>query len=254
MAFKLTMMKRLLLIAMCILTIATACKKDNTSDGKDVVQDDIKQTVETSNGIAYKIFTAKEETSFKGILVVGSGNDEANPSEGALDGGAETALCQKAAANGYAAAIVKYQKPPVGSDWNARAKLVGEDYSKCITAIANRYRIDKSKAVVAGFSYTSYMLFTDISSNNTLSYVKGVLAACGGTGAWNAQNFKVPIFSINCSGNNESDYFGKALYDQIPANSAIKARSEGVTDSGCNTHCGGDWTNQMYTKMAAWLQ
>ncbi|RZK76185.1 MAG: hypothetical protein EOO92_14990 [Pedobacter sp.] len=246
-------MKNLLLAAMCIITIATSCKKEKPSVEKEVVYDDLKQTTETLNGITYKVFTSKAETSFKGILVVGSGNDEANPSEGALDGGAETSLCQKAAANGYAAAIVKYQKPAAGSDWNARAKLVGQDYDRCITAIAGKYGIDKNKAVVAGFSYTSYMLFTDISSNTTLAYVKGVLAACGGTGAWNAQNFKVPIFSINCSGNNESDYFGKALYDQIPSNSPVKARSEGLTDTGCSTHCGGDWTNQMYTKMAIWL-
>jgi hypothetical protein len=156
--------------------------------------------------------------------------------------------------HGYVAAIVKYQKPPVGSDWNARAKLIGQDYNKCIVAISGKYGVDKTKTTVAGFSYSSYMLFTDISSNTTLSYVKGVLGACGGTGAWNAQNFKVPIFSINCSGNNESDYFGKALYDQIPANSPIKGRSEGVTDNSCSTHCGGDWTNQMYNKMAAWMQ
>ena len=246
-------MKKLLLTAMCILTMASACKKDKAKE-EIVGSDKISQTVETVNGITYKLFRGATETPSKGILVVGSGNDETNPSEGNLDGGAETALCQKAAANGYTAAIVKYQKPPAGSDWNARAKLIGQDYNKCILAISGKYGIDKSKSVVAGFSYSSYMLFTDISTNTTLSYTKGVLAACGGTGAWNAQNFKVPIFSINCSGNNESDYFGKALYDQIPSNSAIKARSEGVTENSCSTHCGGDWTNSMYTKMAAWLQ
>jgi hypothetical protein len=247
-------MKKLLITAMCLLTIASSCKKDKVQENKEVVSEDLKQVVETTNGITYKIFTAKNETSFKGILVVGSGNDENNPSEGALDGGAETALCQKAAANGYAAAIVKYQKPAVGSDWNARAKLLGQDYNKCIVAISDKYGVDKNKAVVAGFSYSSYMLFTDISSNTTLSYVQGVLGACGGTGAWNAQNFKAPVFSINCSGNNEANYFGKALYDQIPANSAVKSRSEGITDNSCSTHCGGDWTNLMYTKMAVWLQ
>jgi len=247
-------MKKLLLLALCLLTITAACKKARAPEDKAVVFENIKQTVETTNGITYKIFTVNNQTTFKGILIVGSGNDEENPAEGSLDGGAETALCQKAAANGYAAAIVKYQKPPAGSDWNARAKLIGQDYHKCITAISVKYGIDKSMAVVAGFSYTSYMLFTDVSSNTTLSYIKGVLGACGGTGAWNAQNFKVPVFAINCSGNNEADYSGKGLYEQIPADSPIKARSGGVTDNSCSTHCGGDWTNQMYTKMAAWLQ
>lgn len=248
-------MKRLLTLMMCVSFIALSCKKDKTpAEEKEVINGNIKETTETVNGITYKLFTDKDATNYKGILVVGSGNDENNPSEGAINGATETALCKKAAANGYAAAIVRYQKPPAGADWNARAKLLGEDFNKAIVGISGKYGIDKNKSVVGGFSYTSFMLFTDISLNTTLSYTKGVLGACGASGAWNAQNFKIPIFAINCSGNFEGNYNGKALYDQIPANSPIKAKSEGVTDNNCNSHCGGDWTNQMYTKMVAWLQ
>ncbi|TKC08931.1 hypothetical protein [Pedobacter frigoris] len=250
-------MKKLLIIPMCILLIVLSCKKNKTpADEKEVVKGNIKQVVETVNGITYKIFTDLNTTNFKGILVVGSGNEENNPSEGAINGAAETALCEKAAANGYAAAIVKYQKPPAGADWNSRAKLIGEDFNRAIVGIAGKYGIDKSKSVVGGFSYSSNMLFTDISSNNmTLSYCKGLVAACGGGGAWNAQNFKIPIYAINCSNSNQDgEYYGKGLYDQIPANSAIKAKSEGVTDNNCNTHCGGDWTDKMYNKMVYWLQ
>jgi hypothetical protein len=247
-------MKKLLTLLMCI-CVALSCKKDKTSaEEKEVIKGDIKQVTETVNGITYKIFTDKNAANFKGILVVGSGNDENNPSEGAINGSAETALCEKAAANGYAAAIVKYQKPPAGADWNSRAKLLGEDFNKAIVGISGKYGIDKNKSVVGGFSYASFMLFSDISVNTTLSYTKGVLGACGGSGTWNAQNFKIPIFAINCSGNNEGNFNGKALYDQIPANSAIKAKSEGVTDNNCNNHCGGDWTDKMYSKMLYWLQ
>ncbi|MCX3265492.1 hypothetical protein [Pedobacter agri] len=248
-------MKKLLIIPICIIITAIACKKDKTpNEEKEVIKGNIKQVTETVNGITYKIFTGINTTNFKGTLVVGSGNDENNPSEGAIDGAAETALCEKAASNGYAAAIVKYQKPAAGADWNSRAKLMGEDFNKAIVGISGKYGIDKNKSVVAGFSYTSFMLFTDISLNPTLSYTKGLLGACGATGTWNAQNFKIPIFAINCSGNNEGNFNGKALYDQIPANSPIKAKSEGVTDNSCNSHCGGDWTDKMYTKMVAWLQ
>lgn len=244
-------MKNLILIPLIILCIIVSCKKDKD---KVVINGDIKETTETLNGITYKLFTAKEATKYKGILVIGSGNDENNPSEGAINGAAETAICKKAAANGYAAAIVNYQKPPAGSDWNARAKLLGEDFNRAIVAISGKYGIDKNKSVVGGFSYASFMLFSDVSANTTLNYTKGVLGACGGSGTWNAQNFKVPIFAINCSGNNEGNFNGKALYDQIPANSPIKAKSEGITDNNCNSHCGGEWTDKMYTKMVAWLQ
>ena len=244
-------MKNLILIPLLILCIIVSCKKDKD---KVVINGDIKETTETLNGITYKLFTAKEATTYKGILVIGSGNDENNPSEGAINGAAETAICKKAAANGYAAAIVNYQKPPAGSDWNARAKLLGEDFNRAIVAISGKYGIDKNKSVVGGFSYASFMLFSDVSANTTLNYTKGVLGACGGSGTWNAQNFKVPIFAINCSGNNEGNFNGKALYDQIPANSPIKAKSEGITDNNCNSHCGGEWNDKMYTKMVAWLQ
>lgn len=234
----------------CLFVIAIACKKDKD---QKVIDGNIVSAVETANGITYKLFTAKGSNSFKGILVMGSGNNEANPTEGDIDGAAETEICKKAAANGYAAAIVKYRKTPGNADWNGSAKMIGEDYNKCIGAIAGKFGIDKSKSVVGGYSFASYMLFTDISANNTLSYCKGVLAACGGSGAWNAQNFKIPIYAINCSGNNEGEYYGKGLYDQIPANSPIKAKSEGVTDNSCNTHCGGNWTDKMYAKMVVWL-
>lgn len=245
-------MKKLFLLMACLITIAIACKKDKDQD-QEVIDSKLVSTVETANGITYKLFIAKGSNSFKGILVMGSGNNEANPTEGDINGAAETEICKKAAANGYLAAIVKYRKTPGNADWNGSAKMIGEDYDKCIVALAGKYGIDKSKSVVGGYSFASYMLFTDISANATLSYCKGVLAACGGSGAWNAQNFKIPIYAINCSGNNEGEYYGKGLYDQIPANSPIKAKSEGVTDNSCNTHCGGSWTDKMYAKMVAWL-
>jgi len=248
-------MKNLTIAIACCIILAIACKKNN-DEAQEVIKGDLKESIETVNGITYKIFTGNDATTFKGILVMGSGNDENNPTEGSLDGAAETAICEKAAANGYVAAIVKYRKTPgnANSDtWNTSAKMIGEDYDKCIVAISGKYNISKTKAVVGGYSFASYMLFSDISANSTLSYCKGVLAACGGSGAWNAQNFKIPVFAINCSGNNEGEYYGKSLYDQIPANSPIKAKSEGITDNGCSTHCGGDWTDKMYTKMVAWL-
>ena len=247
-------MKKISLMIACFLLIVFSCKKDKTTEESEVVKGNLKEVVETVDGITYKIFTDKNATTFKGILVMGSGNDENNPTEGGLTGAAETEICEKAAANGYAAAIVKYRKVAGTTDWNNSAKMVGEDFDRCIVAIAGKYNIDKNKSVVGGYSFASFMLLTNSAYYNSIPYCKGILAACGATGSDQASKLKNPVFSITCNGNNEGDYSGKALYDQIPVNSVIKAKSEGITDNSCNTHCGGNWTDKMYAKMVAWLQ
>lgn len=248
-------MKNSYLLLICMLLVAGCSKKSDTVTlpGDKTTADGIEQKTETANGITYRSFIKTGQTQFKGILVMGSGNDENNPTPGALDGAAETDLCNTAAKNGYVAAIVQYRKTAGNADWNGSAALVGQDYDKCIVALSSKYSVDKSKAVVGGFSYASFMLLTDVALNTTLSYCKGVLAACGSTDSWKAQNFKVPVFSISCSGNNEGDYSGRELYNQIPANSPIKAKSGGVTDGSCSTHCGGVWTTNLYTQLNAWL-
>ncbi|UIR55639.1 hypothetical protein LZQ00_15380 [Sphingobacterium sp. SRCM116780] len=251
-------MKKLVLIPMCIFFIVLSCKKDKApSEGTEVIKGDIKQVVETQNGITYKIFTDKNTTTFKGILVVGSGNDENNPSEGGINGAVETALCEKAAANGYAAAIVKYRKTPGTEDWNGSAKMLGEDYDKCIVAIAGKYNIDKNKSVVAGFSYSSFLLLTHIAYYDNLSYCKGLLAACGSTDQDKINKFKIPVLSLTGKDEFESyegNFIGATLYTKIPANSPIKAKSEGFSDPNSTGHCNGDWTEKMFTKMNAWMQ
>jgi len=241
------------IVLSCLLFLLACGKKDK--DGPDeVISGDIKQVTETTNGITYRIFTNVKITAFKGILVMGSGNDQNNPTPGLLDGGVENDICKKAAENGYAAAIVQYRKTPGTADWNGSSKMIGEDYDKCISAISAKYGIAKNKSVVGGYSYASFMLLTNIAYYNSIPYCKGVLAACGATGADQASKFNNPVFSITCKGNNEDGYAGQALYDQIPANSAIKAKSEGITDDSCDTHCGGNWTDKMYAKMLSWLQ
>ncbi len=239
---------------LCLSTglIFFCCSKKSKSDN-NTNNDEVVSKTETANGISFKVYALKNETQFKGILVMGSGNDENNPSAGSLDGGPENQLSNKAAQNGYVAAIVQYRKTPGNADWNGSAEMIGEDYDKCITALASEYGVDKSRSVVGGYSYASFMLLTDIALDNTLSYCKGVLAACGASGQWDAEHFKIPVFSIACSGNNEGDYSGKELYDQIPSGSSIKDQSGGVTDNSCNTHCGGNWTDQLYNRLTGWL-
>ncbi|MES2454972.1 MAG: hypothetical protein V4594_05515 [Bacteroidota bacterium] len=246
-------MKTSYLLFGCIVLLL-ACSKKKNPGPDEVLSGNIKQTTETVNGITYRLFTKINTTDFKGILVMGSGNDENNPTAGNLDGGPENDICKKAAQNDYVAAIVQYRKTPGTANWNESSRMIGEDYDKCITAIAGKYNVDKSKSVVGGYSYASFMLLTNIAYNNSLPYCKGVLAACGASGADQASKFKIPVFSITCKGNHEGDYAGQALYDQIPANAAIKAKSEGITDNSCDGHCDGNWTAQMYTKMAFWLQ
>ena len=229
-----------------IISIMLSCGKSNNS----VTNANIKETVETKNGITYKSFVANGASNFKGILVMGSGNDENNPTVGGLDESTDIDLCTKAAQNGYVAAIVQYRKTPGLADWNTSAQEIGEDYNSCIVALSTEFGVDKSKSVVGGYSYASFMLLTNSAYYNDLNYCKGLLAPCGGTAA---TNFKIPIFAIACSGNNEGDYSGADLYNHIDANSPIKAASSGVTDNSCSTHCGGIWTEQLYAKMITWI-
>lgn len=240
-------MKKITLILLPILIVlAVGCKKD-----KNNYQQISGSKVETTNGITYRIYIPST-TTYNGILVMGSGNDENNPSVGSLDGSAENELCKKAADNGYIAAVLQYSKTPGTTDWNASAITIGKDYAKCIEAIAGKYNVDKTKSVVGGYSYASFMLLSAISIDNALDYCKGVLAPCGASGAWNAQNFHIPIYAVSCSGNNEGDYNGLALFNQIPAGT-IKNKSGGYTDNSCTTHCGGNWTDLLLNRLQYWL-
>jgi hypothetical protein len=232
--------------------LITSCSKKDNSEAAVLNAEGIVELNQTTNGITYRSFTQTNIQQFKGILVMGSGNDENNPAAGSLDGAAETDLCHKAARNGYVAAIVSYRKTAGSADWNTSAQQIGEDYNKCILALSAQYGVDKSRSVVGGVSYSSFMLLTDIAANNTLSYCKGLLAPCGATGQWQAQHFKIPVYSIVCNGNNEGDISGKDLYDAI-ADPAVKSKSEGITDSSCNTHCGGSWNDKMMAKLTLWL-
>jgi hypothetical protein len=245
-------MKKLYLFA-SLLLLTLSCKKNDNSVKNQVNTGSVVERTETSNGITYRLFIVEGQTSYKGIVVIGSGNDENSPTPGSLNGAAESEFCEKAATYGYIGAIVQYRKTPGLADWNSSAQMIAADYDKCIQALSTLYHTDKSRSVVGGFSYASFMLLTDIGMDNTLSYTKGLLAPCGATGQWDAQHFVIPVFSIACSGNNEGDYSGKELYDQIPANSPVKGNSEGVTDNSCNTHCGGNWTSPMYNKLVQWL-
>ncbi|PST82335.1 hypothetical protein C7T94_16270 [Pedobacter yulinensis] len=244
-------MKDMILKLLLVAIIASACKKKSVQDGTPAPEG-LTQLTETANGITYRLITPIETQHLKGILVIGSGNDENNPGPGALDGAAENAVCQKAAAAGYAAAIVAYRSGR-GMGWNDRATQMGQDFDRCISALAQKYGIPKSRSVAGGFSYTSYMLLTEISAGNSLNYCQGLLAACGSAGAWNAQNFKIPIYSITCSGGADGAYAGQALYDQIPVNSPVKGKSAGLTDTTCSTHCGGNWTDLLVAQTKAWL-
>jgi len=234
------------LVSVLIISIVLSCGKSNDNGAGG----NIKTTVETRDGITYKSFVSNGASSFKGILVMGSGNDENNPTAGSLDESTDVDLCTKAAQNGYVAAIVQYRKTPGLADWNTSAQEIGEDYSSCIVALSAEFGVDKSKSVVGGYSYASFMLLTNSAYYDDLDYCKGLLAPCGGT---EATNFKIPIFAIACSGNNEGNYSGLDLYNHIDANSPIKAASGGVTDNSCNTHCGGAWTDQLYAKMITWM-
>lgn len=241
-------------VLLFVLVFAACKKKNSNTDG--VLPSGVEIKTETGNGITYKIYIPTQNT-YKGILVMGSGNNENNPSAGSLNGSSENDLCKKAAENGYVAAIVAYRKGPGTGDWNKSAQMMGEDYDNCIRALATKYNIDKNRSVVGGFSYATFILYTQIAYYNNLSYCKGMLGACGSTDADKINKFKIPVFAINCAGNNEGDnisnFYGRPLFDKIPASSPIKAQSGGITDGSCNTHCAKRWTDELYNQLKKWL-
>lgn len=226
------------------ISLGVSCKKEEvTKDGA---------VMETGNGITYKLYIP-ENTPYKGILAVGSGNNENNPSVGSTDGAAENDLCREAAKKGYLAAIVKYRKGPGTADWNKSAEMMMSDFKNCIEAIATKYNVDKRKSAVAGYSYTTYMLYSGIALYDYLNFSQGLLGACGGTSKWTAENFKIPVYAVNCMGNNEGELSALTLYNAIPNNSPIKNKSSGFLDSSCNTHCGNSWTSLFIIKLQEWV-
>ncbi len=214
-----------------------ACKKDKSPD--EASPDGVISNTETTDGVTYKVFVHPEFRHYKGILVVGSGNDPSNPSPGSLSGQDENRLCEKAAANGYLAAVVQYRKTPGNADWNGSAAMLGQDYAACIRALAGKYGVDKNRSVVGGFSYSSAMLLSDIALNETLKFTRGLLATCWTADQWKAANFKIPVFNIVCNCNCDGGGLtGQALVNAV--NPAVKAQSGAVVDNTCNTHCGGN--------------
>jgi hypothetical protein len=238
-------------LACCAVLIAfftSYCSKNNDNKPKD----DIKVVVETANGVTYKLFVKEGIADYNGILVMGSGNDAENPGPGSMDGDSEISLCRKAAAKEYIAAIVQYRKTPGLSDWDGSSDIIADDYDKCITTLATKFGLNKNRAVVGGYSYAAYMLLNNTAWSPKLAYCKGVLAACGAIAG--ATYFHLPIYTITCSGNPDpGGRSGKALYDAISNSSPFKLSSEGVTDMSCNSHCGGNWTNQLLAKLENWL-
>lgn len=88
-----------------------------------------------------KVYLQEPATSSnrKGIIVIGSGNDEFAPSVGDLDGALENEVCKKMAEQGYIAAVVKYGIMPTMasnySNWNTVSTLMAQEYNKAINGL-----------------------------------------------------------------------------------------------------------------------
>ena len=212
----------------------------------------------STNNVQYKIYVQDTLTSAnrKGIILLGSGNNESNPSTGSLTGGLENKVALDLAKLGYVAAIVAYRDQPAvnwsdgGVSWNSNCEMLATDM---ITKYGGG--LTRAKIITGGVSYTSYALLSNIAVSTTLADTKGLLATCGSTGAWQAQNFKIPIYNINCSGNPEGDLNGQALINAI-TNTTIKNNSGFFVDNSCTSHCGGDintWSAKMTDRVKLWI-
>lgn len=224
----------------------------------------VNNKIEQAGTVSYKVYFQGDAkvASRKGIVLFGSGNDENDPSTGSLDDALENNVANELAKLGYVSAIVAYRdEPPLnpkdnGESWNSNSAMLATDMSNVADAIIATYGGSRNQVLTGGVSYASYALLTNIAEANTpLADTRGVLATCGATGDFEAKNFKIPIFSLNCSGNQEGDFNGQPLIDKI-TNPKIKADSGFFTDASCNTHCGGttsDWTAKLLERVKLWL-
>lgn len=226
----------------------------------------VSPSTERTGEVSYKLYLQPNASAAnrKGIVMLGAGNNESDPSTGSLDGALENSVAAELAKLGYVSAVVAYRDQPAvnfqdgGTSWNRNTAMLATDMSNVANAIiaAQGNGLTRAKVLTGGVSYASYALLTNVAMNDSpLADTRGVLAACGSTGEFEAQNFKIPVFSLNCSGNPEGNLSGQALIDKI-GNAQIKADSAFYTDAACNSHCGGNtttWTNQLVGQTQKWL-
>jgi hypothetical protein len=250
------------LIASCAPTTGSALPSASPGNQPGAVT----PKTERAGEVSYRLFAKPEAVAAnrKGLVLIGAGNNESDPSTGSLDGGLENAFAQQLAQQGYVAAIVAYRdQPPVnfqdgGESWNRNTAMLATDMSNVANAViaSQGGGLTRARVLTGGVSYTSYALLTNIAMNDSpLADTKGVLAACGSTGDFEAKNFKVPVFSLVCSGNPEGDFSGQALIDRI-TNPQIKAESGAFVDAACNSHCGGSnetWSAKLLERTKIWL-
>lgn len=238
----------------------------SSSNSNNANSGDIANRIEKTGALSYKLYLQSEAkaSNRKGLILLGSGNDENDPTTGSLDGALENNLANELAKLGYVAAIVAYRdQPPLvpnddGASWNRNSEMLAGDMSQVADAVITSVGggLNRGRVLTGGVSYTSYSLLTNISLNTTpLADTRGLLAICGATGDFEAKNFKIPIFNLNCSGNPEGDFNGKALIDKI-SDPKLKADSGFFTDPDCNSHCGGainTWTSKLVERTQLWL-
>lgn len=270
--------KRFTLAACLILSLA-ACSSGNKApddSGSPGVNNDpnpapaapaapgaVVNRVEKAGTVSYKIYLQPEGNAGnrKGLILLGAGNDENDPTTGSLDGALENNLANELAKLGYVAAVVAYRdQPPLvandnGASWNSNSEMLAADMSQVADAIIASVGggLTRNRTITGGVSYTSFSLLTNITLDKTpLADTRGFLAACGATGD---QGFKIPLFALNCKGNNEGDFHGQALIDRI-GDAKIKADSGFLIDQTCDTHCGGTpeaWTPILIERVKLWL-
>ena len=224
----------------------------------------VTNSVKQAGTVSYKIYQQPEASASnrKGLILLGAGNDENDPSTGSLDGALENNLANELAKLGYVAAIVAYRdQPPLvpndnGVSWNANSEMLAADMSQVADAIIASVGggLSRARTITGGVSYTSFSLLTNLTFNNTpLADTRGFLAACGATG--DEPTFKVPVYTLNCKGNNEGDFHGQGLIDRIK-DPKIKGDSGFFIDAACDTHCGGTtdaWAAKLVERVQLWL-
>jgi hypothetical protein len=202
-------------------------------------------------------FFKPDSGEYKGIVVLGSGNDPEDPTAGDINEGYLVNLSKKLAVKGYLVAIVNYRdEPPVGANWEnwtSNVEMLSTDLSNTGNAIAQEFGLERSDIVLGGSSYAANALLSNAAWGNVLQGTKGFIAIMGSCAVDTAQSIKLPVLAYACKDEPYNDHYGKTIYDNIE-NSNVKNLSYGMTDSSCSGHStSNNWQDDIVSRVQAWL-
>jgi hypothetical protein len=250
-------MKKYIIISILIFVFITvSCSKDedNNNGGNNTI------TVENTNRTIANLntnFFKPTKTSIKGIVLLGSGNNAQDPTEGNITDGYLVSMAQEYAKLGFITAIVAYRdQPNVGPNFinfNSNAEMLITDFNNVGNALRTEFNIPRNKLVFGGVSYTANVLISKNAYGANAQDIKGIVAIMGSCAEDAAKDQKLPILAYACKDEPFGTHYGNILTNAI-TNTTIKSKSFGLTDSSCSGHnTAVNWVADSAQKLNDWF-